>query len=189
MSAREVTNDLSYPAPVQAVPGEVPVETLLRIQQFLYREARLLDEHRYDEWLASLTEDVHYWAPGIQSRYRKDAAGRFDERRMAHFDDGLRDLETRAARFAQHTAWGEDPPTRQCHVVTNVEVEPTAGDGEWLAHSLLVSVRNRNEDEEDWLCLRRKDKLIETSDGLRLAARYMFLSQAVLLSKNINTFL
>ena len=30
---------------------------------FLYREARLLDERRYDEWLALFTEDGLYWAP------------------------------------------------------------------------------------------------------------------------------
>ena len=30
---------------------------------FVYREARLLDEMRYDEWLALFTEDGYYWMP------------------------------------------------------------------------------------------------------------------------------
>src|SRR6266542_3149490 len=34
-----------------------------KIESFLYREAELLDERRYEEWLALLAEDVHYWMP------------------------------------------------------------------------------------------------------------------------------
>ena len=31
---------------------------------FVYREARLLDELRYEEWLALYAADAHYWMPG-----------------------------------------------------------------------------------------------------------------------------
>ena len=38
--------------------------TLLRgVEQFIYREARLRDEHRYDEWEALWTDDGVYWVP------------------------------------------------------------------------------------------------------------------------------
>lgn len=33
------------------------------IARFIYREARLLDEKRWDEWYALFTEDAHYWVP------------------------------------------------------------------------------------------------------------------------------
>jgi 3-phenylpropionate/cinnamic acid dioxygenase small subunit len=33
------------------------------IAEFLYREAELLDERRYDEWLGLLAEDIRYWMP------------------------------------------------------------------------------------------------------------------------------
>ena len=33
------------------------------VEQFLYHEARLLDERKFDDWLALLTDDVHYWMP------------------------------------------------------------------------------------------------------------------------------
>ena len=39
-----------------AAPGE-------EIEQFLYREAELLDERRYEEWLALFAEDAHYFMP------------------------------------------------------------------------------------------------------------------------------
>ena len=33
------------------------------VAEFLYREAELLDERRYDEWLALLADDIRYWMP------------------------------------------------------------------------------------------------------------------------------
>src|SRR5215831_20606633 len=33
------------------------------VEQFLYREARLLDERRLDDWLGLLADDLHYWMP------------------------------------------------------------------------------------------------------------------------------
>ena len=35
----------------------------LEIAQFLYSEAELLDERRYDEWLALVADDIRYWMP------------------------------------------------------------------------------------------------------------------------------
>ena len=39
------------------------------VEQFLYREARLLDERRFREWLALLTDDVRYWMAGRSNSY------------------------------------------------------------------------------------------------------------------------
>ena len=33
------------------------------VAEFLYREAELLDERRFEEWLDLFTEDAHYWMP------------------------------------------------------------------------------------------------------------------------------
>ena len=97
----------------------VSAELLLEIQQFLYREARLLDNEQYDEWLELLTDDIHYWVPGVQARYRKDEA-KFSSERMAYFDDGLEYLKIRVARAKQPSAWAEDPPNRHFHMIGNI---------------------------------------------------------------------
>ena len=44
-------------------PADVPAEAYHRIAQFLYREARLLDERRYDDWQSLWTDDGMYWMP------------------------------------------------------------------------------------------------------------------------------
>src|ERR1700757_4941166 len=43
------------------------------VEQFLYREARLLDERRFHEWLELLTDDVRYWMAGRRNRYPKSS--------------------------------------------------------------------------------------------------------------------
>ena len=43
------------------------------VEQFLYREARLLDERRFHEWLEFLTDDVRYWMAARTNRYPKSS--------------------------------------------------------------------------------------------------------------------
>lgn len=165
-------------------------ELAFEIEQFLYREARLLDEERYEEWLALMAEDVHYWMPGVQARYRADKAPKISLTRMAYFDDDLDYLAKRVARARQDTAWGEDPPTRHFHMVSNIEVEPTDETNEWVVHSLIFNVRHRNEVEQLELTARRRDLIRRSADGnLRIVRRLIQLQQTVLQAKNINTFL
>lgn len=167
-----------------------PRELVYEIEQFLYREVRLLEEERYEEWLGIMTEDIIYWMPGIQARYRKDKAPRYSHSRMAHFDDDLLNLRRRVTRSLHETAWAEDPPTRSCYMVSNIEVEPVENTDEFIVHSVIMNVRGRNETEEDWLMARRKDRLRRIGDGaFRLARREIYITQAVLLSKNLNIFL
>ena len=167
----------------------VSVELISEIQQFLYREARLLDGEHLHEWLELLTEDIHYWVPGVQARYRNDDA-RFSAKRMAFFDDDLEYLKIRVARAKQPSAWAEDPPTRHFHMVSNIEVETTDNPREWTVHSLILSNRHRTEDDEMEMKARRVDLIRRDENGaLKLARRKVTLLQTVLQAKNINTFL
>ncbi len=167
-----------------------PLELVHEISQFLYREARLLDEERYEEWLGLMTEDVHYWMPGIQARHRRDKTPALDPARMAFFDDDLLNLRRRVTRFMDPTAWAEDPPTRSCHVLSNIEVESTAAPREWRVYCTFINTRGRGDAEEFWLCGRRTDVLRRAADGqLRIASRCIVMTQSVLLAKNLNVFL
>ncbi|WP_228764673.1 3-phenylpropionate/cinnamic acid dioxygenase subunit beta [Limnohabitans sp. Rim11] len=163
---------------------------VFEVSQFLYREARILDEERYEEWLGMMTDDIHYWMPGIQARHRKDKTPRLDPKRMAFFDDDMLNLRRRVTRFMDPTAWAEDPPTRACHVISNIEVEMTDKPDEFKAYSAFINCRGRGEAEEFWLTGRRSDILRRSNDGtLRIASREIVITQTVLLAKNLNVFL
>ena len=170
-------------------PQQAP-SVLDEVTRLLLLEARLLDEERYEEWLGLLTEDVHYWVPGVENRLRSDPSGSYGPGRMAYFDDDLRMLRIRVARFASTAAWAEDPPTRHVHVVSNIEVEP-AGDApeEYVAHSVVVNFRSRGELGDDVLYARRRDRLRRVGHELRIARRRVLLGHNVLPAKNLNTFL
>ncbi len=100
----------------------VDAETQRRVEQFLYREARLLDNERWDDWLALMAEDIHYWMPTMENRRRADKNGTYAVDRGALYNDNLLDLTRRVTRFKQPTAWAEDPATRHAHVVAGIEV-------------------------------------------------------------------
>lgn len=174
----------------QVLP-EVAVErdTHHRIEQFLFREARLLDHERWDDWLALVAEDIHYWMPTMENRRRIDLAGPYGQERGALFDDNLHDLTRRVTRFKQPSAWAEDPPTRHAHVVSGVEAFEGERAGEYIVHSTFVNYRTRVDHDNYQLVGRREDVLRDGPDGLRLARRKIVITQSVLLAKNLNTFL
>ncbi|NIF28931.1 3-phenylpropionate/cinnamic acid dioxygenase subunit beta [Pantoea sp. Tr-811] len=164
-------------------------DEVLRVEQFLLREARLLDDERWDEWLQTLSEAIHYWMPGIENRRREDKSGPYRLEHMAFFDDGMRELQRRVSRFKQPSAWAENPPTRNVHLVSNIEVYGGEQMGEYRVYSCFINVRSRGLDEQYQLTGRREDVLRLEADGLKLLKRKILVPNAMLLCKNINTFL
>ncbi|WP_175684663.1 3-phenylpropionate/cinnamic acid dioxygenase subunit beta [Burkholderia anthina] len=179
--------------PIDLSPGQgtgvIERETAHRIEQFLFREARLLDTEAWDEWLTLMTDDIHYWMPTIENRRRADKLGAYGPGRGAYFDDNHFDLERRIARFKQPSAWAEDPPTRHLHVISNVEALPGPNAGEYVVHSVFVNYRSRGEADNDLLLGRREDRLREMGSDFRIARRKIVITQSLLMSKNLNTFL
>src|SRR5512147_1477489 len=71
----------------------------------LEREARLLDEGRYEDWLALYVEQCAVWVPASEK------AG--DPRReVAIFFDDRQRLEDRIFRLRTGKAWSQVPPSR-----------------------------------------------------------------------------
>lgn len=171
--------------------AEVAVEREIhhRIEQFLFREARLLDHERWDDWLALMAQDIHYWMPTLENRRRADKNGPYGPERGALYDDNLHDLKRRVTRFKQPSAWSEDPPTRHAHVVSGVEAYEGEKPGEYCVHSTFVNYRTRVDHDNYLLVGRREDVLRADGAGFRLARRKIVITQSVLLAKNLNTFL
>src|ERR1700745_1982934 len=99
-------------------------DLIREVEQFLYREARLLDERRFHEWLDLFTDDVRYWMGARAKRYPRtsqaisilrpqpdveDDKTREDE--LSIFDETKETLGGRVARLETGMAWAEDPPS------------------------------------------------------------------------------
>jgi benzoate/toluate 1,2-dioxygenase beta subunit len=104
----------------QRVDLEVPdLQIREQCRMLLEREARLLDQGRFKEWLELYAERCVVWVPGTEQ------AG--DPRRevTVFFDDRQR-LEDRIYRLGTGKAWSQVPPSRTVRMVSNVEVFRTA---------------------------------------------------------------
>lgn len=160
-------------------------------QQFLHAEARLLDAQDYKSWLDLLTDDIHYWAPVVESREARHRASHYiaaaDE--SAYFDDSRATLGMRVARLGFPGAWAEVPPSRMSRIIGNVELmgEETA-DGVPVRSSFYL-FRSRLETEEDSYHGIREDVLRRVDGALKLAHRKIIFAQSVLTARSITTFL
>ena len=177
-------------------------ENVIReVEQFLYREARLLDNRQFHEWLTLLTDDVRYWMPTRAARYpasskaisildgaRYEAGELSRENELAIMDEDKTSLTRRIARLDSGMAWAEDPPSRTRHFVSNIEVEAGPRDGELRVYSNILLYRTRGETEQDFYAGSREDVLRREEGRLRVARRKVVLDQTVLLAKNVSNF-
>ena len=85
-------------------------------EQFLLHEARLLDDARFDEWLALFTADAWYWVP-----VEPDQKNPFDTVSLIYDDRRL--LETRVRRLASPRIYSQEPRSRTSRIVANVTLE------------------------------------------------------------------
>ena len=169
--------------------GAPGIEVIHEVEQFLYREARLLDAEQFDAWLEMLTEDIHYWMPAIQNRYRRDKSPAYSENNFALYDEDMKSLRLRVRRFNTGVAWPEDPPTRHVHVITNIEVELTGNPDEYRVYSAFVNQRSRSEQDDATMIGRREDLLRRVDGALKLARRKIITTQSTILAKNLSAFL
>ena len=164
------------------------------VEDFLYHEAELLDERRYEEWLALFTDDVHYWMPMRRNVPAHELEREFtrDGRDVNWFDEGKDTLTRRVKQIATGVHWAEQPPSRICHMVSNVQIvqqRPEHGVTEEVAvKSRFLLYRNRVETETDFLVGKREDLLRRVDGGWGIARRKIILDQSVLLAKNLTFF-
>jgi 3-phenylpropionate/cinnamic acid dioxygenase small subunit len=161
------------------------------VEQLLYREAELLDERRYEEWLDLLTDDVRYWMPMRRNVPAEAPALEFTREGLDvnWFDEGKDTLTRRVKQIRTGVHWAEQPPSRICHMVSNVQI--VAADetrAEIEVKSRFLIYRNRVETETDVLVGKREDVLRRVGHDWRIARRKIILDQSVLLVKNLTFF-
>lgn len=162
--------------------------TCRAIERFYFREARLLDEERYDDWYGLLADDLFYWMPLLENRYRRDPRALISAENMAFFDESKADIAVRLGRLSSKLVWTEDPPTRHVYVVGNVEVFTTEQSDEFEVHSTFIQYRNRSEHDDATITGRRRDLVRSVNGQYQIARRMILLSQSVLLTKNLTVF-
>jgi benzoate/toluate 1,2-dioxygenase beta subunit len=141
-----------------------PVATQAEVEQFLYREAQLLDQGRYDEWLALFTADSLYWIP-----LEAEQPDGIETCSIIH--DDYRLLEVRVKQYRHPRAHARTPYARTVHQVGNVLIgAQDAASGDLTVHSNLVMIEFRSERQRTWGAL-VEHRLRRTERGLAIARK------------------
>ena len=114
----------------------------MSVEQFLYREARLLDTFQLEAWLELFTEDAVYWVP--LERDQKDG---METSSIIHDDRTLLGLRVQQARHAR--AHARLPLARTVHQVGNVMILSETI-SELTVASTLQLVEWRSEKQRVW---------------------------------------
>lgn len=142
------------------------------IEQFLFREARLLDTQNFDGWLDLWTENGMYWVP-----HKPDQSNPRDHISLFWEDTTLR--EVRVRRITNPRNWSQQPKTRTARVISNVMIGGSDCDGRLIVHSTFSLTEWRNEQRqlagltthklekgkgEDWKIYLKRVDLVNAAD-------------------------
>ncbi|HEY3115156.1 MAG TPA: 3-phenylpropionate/cinnamic acid dioxygenase subunit beta [Chloroflexota bacterium] len=172
--------------------SEKALERLLlqrEIEEFLYMEAELLDQRHFNDWLDLLAEDIRYFMPMRRNvkfgeQAREDTS---EDSEISWFDEGKATLAGRVRQLNTGLHWAEEPLSRVCHMVSNVQILDVDGDIVKVKSRFLV-YRNRLQDETDFFVGKREDTLRRDGDTWKIARRHITLDQNVLMAKNVTVF-
>ena len=110
------------------------------LTRFIYKEARLLDEKRFDEWYELFAEDGHYWVPASP-----DQPDPLNHNSLAYEDKLL--LKLRIERLKQPTAYSQKPASRCHHVLQTPEIEKSKKD-EFLVRTNFIYTETRGDESQ-----------------------------------------
>jgi len=120
-------------------PVELHSDAVRSVEQFVYLEARLLDERRFAEWLALWTSAGMYWIPRSHAQQSP-----YDHISIAWEDAMLR--EVRVGRLLNARNWSQQPPTRTSRMVGNLMIDGCTRDGDWVVRAAFQLAEWRSGD-------------------------------------------
>jgi benzoate/toluate 1,2-dioxygenase beta subunit len=109
---------------------------------FVEREARLLDQRRYEEWIAMFLPDARYWVPVSIDQPSPEAG-------PSHFHDDIQVMMVRTHRLANPRAFAAEPPPRTVHIVSGVTAREVGEGIEVTSSQIMLEYRDRGNFDED----------------------------------------
>ncbi|WP_134702461.1 aromatic-ring-hydroxylating dioxygenase subunit beta [Ammoniphilus sp. YIM 78166] len=156
-------------------------------EQWLYREAKLLDDIDFDGWFGLIHPDIQYQMP---VRVNKEGIERPDySTDMYAFLDDYELLKMRVDRLKTDYAWAELPPSRTRRVVSNVRVDEFVAEEKAVVSSYLFIYRSRSNDiHHDLISGERKDEFTYLNGEWKLSNRFFVVDQTTLNTRNLAIF-
>lgn len=141
--------------------------TLEDVTRFIYREARLQDEHRYDDWEALWTDDGVYWVPA-------NGDDGDPEQVMSIIYDNRSRIALRIRQFHTGKRFSQTPQSRLCRLVSNIEVVEDDG-RELSVRTNALIFENQTRGDVVWAA-RTEYRLRRVEGALRMARKKVSLA-------------
>ena len=139
------------------------------VEQFLYRQAEILDGKNCQGWIDLFTPDGIYWMPPAPEYKTWDG-------QPAIFAEDKNLMAVRMNRVLHPDAWSQRPLWETNHVVSNVIIEK-AGADQIVARSRFHMMELRRDDVRHFAGAYRHE-LKRTKDGLRIQLQRVDMTNA-----------
>ena len=182
-------------------PKVVSPEFQLTVEQFYYREARLLDGRRYQSWLELVDPSIRYVMPArtnplVDNAERGNEAMISVERELEGVESEgtpIRDetypyLQLRVERSFKANAWAENPPARTRRIVGNVEILDVSED-RLSVTSAFHLFYSRPGSGNFMYAGQRRDVLLRSEAGFRILDRVIVMDLADIELPTLGLFL
>lgn len=159
-----------------------PPVTRAEVEDFLYREADLLDEWKLDEWLLLLTENAEYFVPSndaLQGNHRTT---------LFTIADNAERIRQRVIRLNDPNCHAEFPQSRTRRLITNVRILECADDTLTVTANFACYRYRRYERIREYVGKYRYI-LHRTEAGLRIRERRVFMDAHELASLGSVSFI
>jgi 3-phenylpropionate/cinnamic acid dioxygenase small subunit len=161
-----------------------------QVENFVYHEAALMDDRRYEDWVDLMADDIHYFMPirknvkfGEWDTENSDPASE-----ISWFDEGKDVLEGRVRQLMTGVHWAEEPVSRIRHIISNIRVTDVQGDLITATDNFFVW-HNRLLEEVNLFAGTRTNVLRRDAEtGFKVVKRTILLDQNVLLAKVVTFF-
>jgi 3-phenylpropionate/cinnamic acid dioxygenase small subunit len=174
-------------------------DLITEVEQFYYREARILDQRQYNQWLALVTEDISYRMPSrhipqADPKQRGQEAYLSVERELSQgTEPPLRDenyliLSVRVMRAFKQNSWTDNPPARTRRFISNVEVMPSAQADSLECYSNIMINYSRHQQDNYLFSAQRRDTLRRVDGTLKIAAREIIIDWNVITAPSLGIF-
>ena len=182
-------------------PAHVTPALQLDVEQFYYREARLLDNRQYQSWLALCSESIRYVMPA-RTNPLVDNAERGNES-MISIERELEGAEStgtpirnetypylmlRVERSFKPNAWAENPPARTRRIVGNIEILQVKEDR--LSVTSAFHLYYSRPGSENFLYAgQRRDVLLREESGYKILDRLIVMDVSEIALPTLGLFL
>ena len=118
---------------------DIPYETQQAVEQFLYRQAELLDAKRWQDYIDLFTDDGIYWMPANADHEHWEGV-------PSIFIEDKNTMAVRMKRVLHPEAWSQVPIWETNHIVGNVVIQDISPEGDVVVRSRFQMIELRRDD-------------------------------------------